>query len=141
MKKLFYIPLLFIFLFNCKKDNVDAQPDEIIKPIVGQWRLAEIEQEVKGKKNWQPVDSITSQYLVFRSDGVMFDKNGIANCCGPKELSINDAFFRIRPKTEVNYNHCSAANCEYCAVMDIDCSGDQMIITNCSGPRFKYIKS
>ncbi|GLU51949.1 hypothetical protein [Dyadobacter frigoris] len=141
MKRLFYIPLLFIFLFNCKNDKIDARQDEIIKPIVGQWRLTEIEQEVKDKKIWQPVDSITSQYLVFRSDGVMFDKNGIANCCGPKELSINGASFRIKPKTKVNYDHCAAANCAYCAVMDIEYSGDQMIITNCNPVRFKYIKN
>lgn len=141
MKRYFYIPLLFLFLFNCKKDKVDSQSDEIINPIVGQWLLTEAEQVVNGKKVWQPVTPTNPQYLVFRSDGVMFDKNGIANCCGPKELSINGASFRIKPKTKVNYDHCASANCANCTFMDIDYSGNQMIITNCNPVRFKYIKN
>lgn len=141
MKRLFYITLLFIFLFNCKNDKIDARQDELIKPIVGQWRLTEIEQVVNGKKVWQPLDSISPQYLVFRSDGLMFDKNGFANCCGPKELSINGFSFKVNPETHVNYGHCAAVSCAYCAVFGVEYSGDQMILTYCSGPRFKYIKS
>lgn len=132
---------MFIFLFNCKKDKVDSQPDEIIKPIVGQWHLTEIEQEVNGKKVWQPFTSTNPQYLVFRSDGVMFDINGFASCCGPKELSINGASFIVEPKTNITYGHCAAVSCAYCAVLDIDYSGDQMILTYCFGARLKYIKS
>lgn len=141
MKRLFYIPLLFLFLFNCKKDKVDIQPDEIIKPLVGEWVLTEREQLVNGKKVWRPVLTFNLEYLIFRSDGVMFDINGFASCCGPKELSINGSSFIVEPKTNVGYGHCANVNCAYCAVLDIDYSGDQMILTYCSGAKFKYFRN
>lgn len=141
MKRLFYIPLLFILLVNCKKDNVDAQPDEIIKPIVGEWLLTETEQVVNGKKVWQPAKTMNLEYLVFRSDGVMFDKDGYANCCAPQKLSINGNSYTIQPETKVLYEKCVNVSCVYCEVLNIDYSGDQMILTYCFGARVKYIKN
>ncbi|MBE9461192.1 hypothetical protein ACFP1I_20400 [Dyadobacter subterraneus] len=141
MKRLFYIPLLFILLFGCKKDKIDMQPDEIIEPLVGKWLLTESEQSVNGKKVWQPVNSNDPQYLVFRFDGVMFDKDGFANCCTPKELSINGNSFTIQPKRKVVYGKCAAVSCAYCAVWGIEYSGNEMILNYCFGVREKYIKN
>ena len=140
MKRLFYIPLLFILLFGCKKDKIDMQPDEIIEPLVGKWLLTESEQSVNGKKVWQPVNSNDPQYLVFRFDGVMFDKDGNAACCAPKELSINGNLFTIQPKTKVIYDNCVAVLCLYCPVFDIEYVGNQMIISYCGAGRVKYNK-
>ncbi len=142
MKRLLYIPLLLIFLFSCKKDEQDASPQNLVSSLDGKWLMTETEVTVNGKKVWQAVNTLTPVYLIFRSDGVILDGDGKANCCGPNELNINGRSFKIQPQSAVSYNsNCAAVNCIACPVLDIEQSGNQMIITYCIGGRVKYIKS
>ncbi|GLU51948.1 hypothetical protein [Dyadobacter frigoris] len=143
MKRLLYIPLLLILLLGCKSnENDSATPQSLVTSLSGKWLMTETEVTVNGKKVWQVVNTLTPVYLIFRSDGVMLDGDGKASCCGPNALSINGNFFKIEPQSEVTYSlDCAAVDCLACPVLDIEYSGNQMIITYCIGGRVKYIKN
>lgn len=143
MKRLLYIPLLLIFLLGCKSNENDAAtPQGLVASIEGKWLMTETEVTVNGKKVWQAVNTLTPVFLIFRSDGVILDGDGKASCCGPNELSINGTSYKIQPQSAVTYNaNCAAVNCVACPVLDIEYSGNQLIITYCIGGRVKYVKN
>lgn len=141
MKKLLYIPLLFIFLVACKSNKEEAEPTSLIDPLVGKWLVKEIELTVNGNKVWQPASPSQPEYLIFRSDGVMLDVNEKASCCGPRELKINGSLYEIKPQTEVVYSlNCAAVDCVGCPVLDVEYFGNEMITSCYLGPRVKYVR-
>jgi hypothetical protein len=140
MKKLLYFSFLFILLSGCK-DKDDKEPVPLIKPIIGKWLVAETEVTVNGTKVWQPASASQSVYVIFRSDGVVLNGDGKANCCGTKELKVNGSIFEIKPETEVAfYINCELVNCYACPVLDIEYAGNEMIINTCFGTRIKYFR-
>ncbi|WP_159470633.1 hypothetical protein [Dyadobacter sp. 3J3] len=142
MKRLFYIPLLILFLFNCKKDKIDTQPDEIMKPLVGRWNLKETEQIVNGEKVWVPFAGSEAVYTNFRFDGIELDENGKASCCAPKIYNINNTIFEVTPRVAVAYDYdCTLVDCMPCPSYDIEVNGNQMMISRCSLARSKYRKA
>lgn len=143
MKKLFYIPLLFILLLNCKNDKIDTQPDEIMKPLVGKWYLAETEQMVNGEKVWVPFTALKAVYLNFRFDGLMLDENSKASCCAPQIYNINNTIFEVRRRAAVSYvADCSTLYCDFfCYTYDIEVAGNEMIISSCNSLKSKYFRT
>lgn len=142
MKRFLYIPLLFILLINCKKDKIDSQqPDEIMKPLVGKWRLTEVEQVVNGQNVWVPFVGYEAVYAIFRYDGIELFQNGEASCCAPKIYNINNTRYEVVPKSEVTYSFdCSLVDCIPCLSYDIEINGNEMLISRCSSARSKYLK-
>ena len=142
MKRFLYIPLIFLFLFNCKKDKIDTRPDEIMKSLVGKWYLTEVEQIVNGEKVWVPFNGIEKLYTIFRFDGVELYENGKAGCCAPNIYYINNTRYEVVPKTEVSYSSdCSLIYCMSCPSYDIEVNGNQMMIARCSSARSKYLRA
>ncbi|MCF0057285.1 hypothetical protein [Dyadobacter sp. CY356] len=144
MKRFFYIPLLFLFLCNCKKDKINTQPDEIMKPLVGKWYLVEVEQIVNGEKVWVPFAGYETVYLNFRFDGILIDENGKTGCCSPYIYIINNRRFEVKPRTSVSYSaNCSTFNCgvAFCSTYNIEPNGNQMMIARCSSARSKYVRA
>lgn len=144
MKRFFYIPLLFLFLFNCKKDKIDTQPDEIMKPLVGKWYLTEVEQIVNGEKVWVPFAGNEAVYTNFRYDGVELYENGKASCCAPSTYIINNTRFEVKPRAAVSFStNCATFNCGvvFCSTYNIEVNGNQMMIARCSSARSKYLKA
>jgi hypothetical protein len=95
----------------------------------------------KRQKVWQPVSASQPVYMTFRSDGVVLDGDGKANCCGPKELKVNGSLFEIKPQTEVTFNmNCASVDCYGCPVLDIEYAGNEMIINTCFSTRIKYVR-
>ncbi|WP_159470631.1 hypothetical protein [Dyadobacter sp. 3J3] len=139
MKRLFYIPLLLILLLNCKKDKIDTQPDEIMKPLVGKWHLTETEETVNGKKMWVPV-TLTTVYVTFRFDGILLDEKEMVGCCATKIYNINNTKFEVIPRAAVPYYDCSTVYCAACPSYDIEFNGNEMIISRCNSARSKYIR-
>lgn len=143
MKRLFYIPLLFLLLLNCKKDKIDTEPEEIMKPLVGKWRLTEVEQIVNEEKVWVPFVGYEAIYMNFRFDGILLDENGKAFCCVPQIYNINNTRFEVKPRASVSYSaNCSTTNCgvAFCPTYDIEVSSNEMTISNCNSFKSKYLK-
>ncbi|TKT91493.1 hypothetical protein [Dyadobacter frigoris] len=129
-------------MINCKKDKIDAQPDEIMKPLVGKWYLTEVEQIVNGEKVWVPFAGYEAIYTNFRFDGVELYENGKASCCAPKTYYINNTRYEVVPKKEVSYSFdCSLVDCMPCPSYTIEVNGNQMMIARCSSARSKYLRA
>lgn len=141
MKRLFYLPFLFILLLNCKKDKIDTEPEEIMKPLVGKWYLAENERTINGDKGWIPFVGFENVYLNFRYDGVILDDNGKASCCATKIFNINNTRYEVVPRAAVSYSDdCSTIYCSSCPSYDIEINVSEMIISYCDSSRAKFIK-
>ncbi|MFC6193988.1 hypothetical protein ACFP1I_20405 [Dyadobacter subterraneus] len=143
MKRFFYFPLLFILLLGCKKDKIDTQPDEIMKPLVGKWYLAEVEQLVNGEKVWVPFVGYEKIFMNFRFDGILLDENGKTFCCVPQIYNINNTRFEVKPRAAVSYSaNCSTTNCgvAFCSIYDITVSSEEMTISNCNSFKSRYLK-
>lgn len=141
MKRFLYIPLLFILLLNCKKDKIDSQPEEIMKPLVGKWYLAETGKSVNGLTVWTPFPGSEAVYLNFRFDGVLLDENGKASCCAPKIFTINNTRFQVIPRAAISYSaDCSAVYCSSCPFYEIEVNGNEMFLTYCDSSRARYIR-
>lgn len=131
--------LIFIFiLIACKRDDID--PLAVIEPIEGAWKLVAIEKMENGMHSWESVTAATSNIINFRYDGVILDPYGNGSCCAPKKLVINGESFDIKPKIALDYAHCAAVHCGFCAYWKIDQKGNELILTSCETARMKYLK-
>ena len=131
MKHILLLFLISILSLQCKKDQT-PDPDPQIASIVGRWRLAGYEIEENGKKVWKLNPNDITSYITFRFDGVMLDSKGLAMCCPPSAYKLNGTIFKIIPKAELAVNpQCGVIDCVSCETLQMDQSGDELIITYC----------
>ena len=118
------------------------EPEPNFAAISGTWRLAEIEKGTYGKKYWEKVASNSSESRIFRADGAILDKDGLAVCCSPKTLLINGSKLIDVPSSPSLVNPlCSVVNCEYCETWEVEWKNEEVIITSCDGTRHKYVRN
>ncbi len=114
--------LMVLLMVGCAKGDVSP---EVVKPLVGTWRVAAYEQTVNDKKEWVELPVENAYKLQFREDGVVLDVAGLPICCGPSALRINGTLLQIRPATALPENPtCQLVNCAVCEVWDIELSKD-----------------
>ena len=144
MKRLYCIPLLLIMLLGCKSNENDdvAAQSAALQSLVGKWLMTETEQIVNGKLVWTKATTLTPVYLFFSPEGVPLDSDSLAFCCGPAELYINGSNIKLDPKAKLPYYNpvCALASCISCPTMDIEQSGNEIIVTYCQGGRVKYVR-
>ena len=133
----------FLFLFvttaalACKKDD----PETPLSKIAGTWELVAREELADGEYIWKDVQPASYDILVFRSDGLITDTNGLPRCCGPNSLSIDGNLVKIIAKGKVPYNAmCELVNCAACETLSIETNGNELIISACGMPRTKHVK-
>jgi hypothetical protein len=145
MKRLLCIPILVIMLLGCKSNENDsvAAKSVALQSIVGKWLMSETEQIVNGKLVWTKATTLTPVYLSFSPEGVPLDSDGLAFCCGPDELYVNGSNIKIDPKAKLPYVNpvCVLSSCISCPTMDIEQSGNEMVVSYCQGGRVKYVKN
>lgn len=143
MKRLYCIPLLIMLLLGCKSNENDSiAAQSVVQSLAGKWLMTETEQIVGGKFVWQPVTTLTPVYIILSPEGILLDADGKASCCGPNELNINGSNFKIDPVVKQSYYNadCATVFCYSCPTMDIEQSGNEMIISYCQSGRVKYVK-
>ena len=144
MKRLLCIPILVMMLLGCKSNENDsvAAQSAALQSIFGKWLMTETEQVVNGKLVWAKATTLTPVYLSFSPEGVPLDSDGLAFCCGPDELYVNGSNLKIDPKARLPYLNeaCSKVNCISCPTMDIEQSGNEIIVSYCQGARIKYVR-
>ena len=143
MKRLFYITLFLSILISCKKDSVgDLASMADVNSLGGKWHLSEIEKASIDNKNvWEAVAAGQSDTLVFRSDGVILQPDGLPMCCSPKSLLINGRLMDIKPQFPLPANgFCATVNCVFCPLWELTVSSNELIIASCNNTRRKYIR-
>jgi hypothetical protein len=145
MKRLLYLPLYFLVLLSCKKDNPDVQSAAeylSISSIAGSWKLAEVEKiTIDKQKVWEAVPAAQSVVMIFRNDGVILNEDGKPFCCAPTSLIINDHLAEIKPQSPIPANEtCALVNCTNCPTWEIELKANEMIVTACNKTRMKYVR-
>ncbi|GAB3167819.1 hypothetical protein [Telluribacter humicola] len=144
MKYINYI-IFVLLIWGCTTKE-DVSP-EVVKPLVGTWRVAAYEKTVNDEMEWVELPIENTYKLQFREDGVVLDEAGLPICCGPSALRINGTLFQIKPATSLPDNPtCQLVNCAICEVWDITLNqGGQEFIFECpslgSSHKTRYVRS
>jgi hypothetical protein len=145
MKRLLYVPILVMILLGCKSNENDsvAVQSAALQSLVGKWLMTETEQIINGKLVWTKAATLTPVYLSFSPEGVPLDSDGLAFCCAPNELYVNGSNIKIDQKAKLIYFNeaCAKVNCISCPTMDIEQSGNEIIVSYCQGARIKYVRN
>ena len=130
MKSILLSILLITSCLCCNKDET-LKPSLQIKPIVGIWKLSEI-QIIDGRdKRWQQVPYYKENDIEVRSDGVFLDYKGQKLCCHPKELKINNSLEQVNNYIKIRDNATCSTSCVSCQVWTIESREGEMILTGC----------
>ena len=131
---------MILLIGGCADRSVSP---ELIKPLIGQWKLVAYEQIIAGKTQWVDVSNGQSNILQFRYDGVALNENGLPICCGPSALRIDGQLFRIEPKGPLPNNPgCALVFCASCEEWDVKVQGDEFTYQCPASPsgRSRYIR-
>ncbi|WP_149242762.1 hypothetical protein [Dyadobacter sp. 32] len=141
MKSLLYILIVVFSMISCKSGDEGFPFSTSVETIVGQWRLVAEEQGFVGQSLWASVKQDSTYDVIFRNDGVILNHKGLPACCAPKSLTINGAFYEIKPTSPLASNpDCASINCGNCLIWDIQISGNEMILASCNSLRRRYLR-
>ncbi|TLV03738.1 hypothetical protein [Dyadobacter luticola] len=121
--------LLLLAVMGCEKEPVEPNP--LIKPLVGKWKLTAIQIEGAGIKSWQdlPFDALNN--IEIRHDGVILDYKQEGVCCHPASLNINGSIVLITRTLKVPDNTNCVSSCIQCQVWTFALANEEMTLTGC----------
>ena len=122
MRKLSFLWLILLAV-GCQRQK------DILPMLAGKW-----EQTAYQNKNSEWVDTPTNgkPTLIVRSDGVLLYGDGLAMCCPPGKLIVNNVPFKIKPISPIPYNElCNRVDCISCKVVEFQVNEDEMMRSEC----------
>lgn len=130
MKSTILYLALVLITFCCKKDVV-LEPSLQIKPLVGVWKLQEIQVISDGQKTWQQVPYHKENDIDIRPDGVILDYKQEGVCCHPRELSVNGSIELVNYYTKFPGNTDCGVSCVQCQVWTIIYIEGELTLISC----------
>ena len=138
MKKISYLILLPLVL-GCQRER-EITP-RAVQLIEGTWEAIAWNPPSNGNEEWKEIDHDKRSWrLIFRSDGIPVDADGLGMCCPPNSLLINGNLFFIKPKLPLpsNGSKCAGLWCRFCETIEIQVTDDNLLWTDCIGVSIRY---
>lgn len=136
--KIFYLSFLFV-TFCCKKDVV-LEPSLQIKPLVGVWKLREVQVISDRVKIWQQVPYHQENDIEIRPDGVILDYKREGICCHPQELTVNGSIELVNNYIKIPENTDCSVSCVKCQVWTMTYIEGELTVTSCVDTDVKKYK-